>query len=90
MGALMSGGTYERRDSDVVVPRQKLEQKLSFKTKNKQSESKAPANETEKQKKERRRKLEEEQKVNFKDVLEVHMSGGYNNERPAVFIFNII
>ncbi len=34
--------------------------------------------------------MEEEQKVNFKDVLEVHMSGGYNGERPAVFIFNII
>lgn len=90
MGAKMTGGVFTRRDSDVAVPKPKIDQKLSFKTRSKQEESKAPKNETDKQKKERKRKLEEEQKVNFKDVLEVQMSGGYKNERPPIFIYNII
>ena len=33
MGAIMSGGAYERRDSEAEIPKKKLEQKLSFKTK---------------------------------------------------------
>ena len=86
----MSGIPFKRRDSDDKVSKPNYGKQISFKTRQRQDESNAPTNETDKQRKERRRKLEEEQKVNFKDVLEVQMSGGYNGERPAVFVFNII
>lgn len=47
-------------------------------------------NESERDRKERIRKIEEEQKVGFKDVLEFEMSGGSKQDRPPIFIFNIV